>query len=203
MIKNVIFDVGNVLVNFRPLEVMGDLNFPEDIIKALNEKMIMSTLWNELDLSIRPMKEVFQDMIDKVPEYKEYAKKFFEKADEMCICYDYSEDWLKSFKEKGYNTYILSNYSKELWEIHEKLKVFKFLPYIDGKVVSGYVQKIKPDPAIYDILLKTYNLNPKECVFFDDRQINIDAAKKKGINGILFTSKINAEKGFDKLTKGE
>lgn len=201
MIKNVIFDVGNVLVNFRPLEVMGDLHFPENVIKALNEKMVNSPLWNELDLSIRPMKEIFNLMIEEVPEYRQYTSQFFEKADEMCVAYDYSKEWVKSFKDRGYNTYILSNYAKELWEIHESQGVFNFLPNIDGKIVSGFVQKIKPDKAIYDILLKTYNLNPEECVFFDDRKENIEKAIELGINGILFTSKDDADKKFNELVR--
>lgn len=201
MIKNVIFDVGNVLVNFRPLEVMGDLHFPENVIKVLNEKMVNSPLWNELDLSIRPMKEIFNLMIEEVPEYRQYTSQFFEKADEMCVAYDYSKEWVKSFKDRGYNTYILSNYAKELWEIHEGQGVFNFLPNIDGKIVSGFVQKIKPDEAIYDILLKTYNLNPEECVFFDDRKENIEKAIELGINGILFTSKDDADKKFNELVR--
>lgn len=198
MIKNIIFDVGNVLVNFRPVEVMQDLHFPQEVIDSLYENMVMSSLWNELDLSIRPMNEVFEDMINLVPEYKEYSRQFFKQLDDICVSYDYSREFVKSFKDRGYKTFVLSNYSDELWTMHEK-DTFTFLPYLDGKIVSGFVHLIKPDEAIYKLLLETYDLKAEECVFFDDREENIIAAKKIGINGIVFNGKDEAMMEFEQL----
>lgn len=198
MIKNIIFDVGNVLVNFRPEELMRDLDFPQEVIDRLNKEVVLSELWSELDLSIRPMDEVFEDMINLIPEYKEYTRKFFSKPEELCIAFDYSETWVKSFKDKGFNTFVLSNYSRELWELHESCQ-FPFLPYLDGKIVSGYVNLIKPDEKIYRLLLDTYNLNAEECVFFDDREDNIKAAEQLGIKGILFKNIDDAKKKFELL----
>lgn len=61
-----------------------------------------------------------------------------------------------------------------------------FVNDVDGKVVSGFVNMIKPQPEIYKCLLEKYNLVPSECVFIDDRMDNVEAARQVGINGIQF-----------------
>lgn len=198
MVKNIIFDVGNVLVEFRPIGLMEDLGFPKDVIDELYNKVVMNAMWNELDRGIQTEKEVIEDFKKLVPGLESYLDQFFFDTTNLCFSYDYSADWLKSFQEKGYKTYILSNYPKDIWALHEKTQ-FTFMPYVNGKIVSGYVKMIKPDEEIYKCLLETYNLKPEECVFMDDRPANIETARKLGFNGIVFTSKEEAEKELEKL----
>jgi FMN phosphatase YigB (HAD superfamily) len=90
-------------------------------------------------------------------------------------------------KEKGYRIYLLSNYSEDFFRVHTKDA--SFMDELDGKVVSYEIHKIKPDAAIYMHLLDKYQLDAKECVFFDDRQENTKAAEELGIRSYTITSK--------------
>ena len=189
MIKNIIFDIGNVLVHFRPLEVMAELGMNEDTVQAVADATIRSPLWCELDRGVIPEETVIQMMKQTAPDnYKDDVQTFFDKGRHLLVkSFDYSEDWLKSLKEKGYQIFLLSNYPQRFFEMHSKNN-FTFMPYINGKIVSGYVKKIKPDIEIYNLLLDQYSLTPQECVFIDDVKENIEGAEKAGIHGIHFTN---------------
>ena len=90
-------------------------------------------------------------------------------------------------KQMGYHLYILSNYSKDLFDKHTKGA--SFLEDMDGIVVSYQVNAIKPEKAIYDYLFETYQLSPQECFFLDDRLENIEAAKELGMDGVQIKSR--------------
>ena len=189
MIKNIIFDIGNVLVHFRPLEVMAELGMNEDTVQAVADATIRSPLWCELDRGVIPEETVIQMMKQTAPDnHKDDVQTFFDKGSHLLVkSFDYSADWLKSLKEKGYQIFLLSNYPQRFFEMHSKNN-FTFMPYINGKIVSGYVKKIKPDIEIYNLLLDQYSLTPQECVFIDDVKENIEGAEKAGIHGIHFTN---------------
>lgn len=187
-LKNVIFDIGNVLVEFRPEDYMRDLGFSEEAIGKISELIILGGIWDQLDLGIKNPEDIYNEMKAVVPEYQELIDVFIDedKVKELVRPYDYAEEWVKSVKEKGYNVYLLTNYPERMFDIHEKAGRFPFIPYIDGKVVSAKVKMAKPDSSIYELLLEKYNLDPKECMFFDDRPVNVEAAKKLGIDARLF-----------------
>ena len=93
--------------------------------------------------------------------------------------------------------YLLSNYPVGLFEIHSPH--FTFLPYTDGRVVSGYVKCVKPDERIYRCLLEKYSLRPQECVFLDDLAENVEGAKKLGIHGIHFQGYEDASTKLERM----
>lgn len=186
MIKNIIFDVGNVLVTFRPDNTMRDLGIPEEKIADMAKATYSNPLWIELDRGVVPEEIAISHMKEEYPELSEYIDLFFEKGrPHLVVKTDYAPGWLKGLQEMGYKTYLLSNYPDNMFEMHAKT-TFNFMPYIDGKVVSGHVKMIKPNADIYEYLLKEYDLNPEECVFIDDRQENVDTAISVGIHGIVF-----------------
>lgn len=200
MIKNIIFDIGNVLVNFRPLEVMKELGMDEETVKAVAGVTIESPLWCELDRGVIPEETVIEMMKSSAQDqYKDDVQRFFTEGSPYLVkSFDYSADLLKSLKQQGFNIFLLSNYPVSLFELHSK-QSFTFMPYVDGKVVSGYVKLIKPDLDIYNTLLKQYNLIPHECVFIDDLKANIEGAEKAGIKGIHFTSYEEVQKQLTTL----
>lgn len=187
MIKNIIFDVGNVLVDFRDLAYMADLGFSEELAMEFQKKVVWNPLWQELDRGVLDPKEVMEEMKKLVPSHKKEADLFFDRLDEIVESFPYAQEWLHSLRERGYKTYLLSNYPKDLFEGHVENGRFTFMKDIDGKVVSAYEKCIKPDPAIYNCLLHRYQLQPSECVFLDDRKENVEAAIALGIHGIHFT----------------
>lgn len=91
---------------------------------------------------------------------------------------------IKDCKNKGHSVYLLSNWSKESYELMQQMYP-EFFDLFDGKIISGEVGYNKPDPRIYQHLLATYNLDPKDCFFIDDQQTNVKAACSLNINGIV------------------
>lgn len=199
MIKNIIFDVGNVLVSFRPDDVMRDLGIPEEKIADMAAATYASKWWIEFDRGVMPEEEIIAHMKEDNPQYAKEIDLFFKKGTPyLVIPFDYSPGWLKGLQNRGYKTYLLSNYSDSMFGLHAK-STFNFMDCIDGKVVSGHVKMIKPDAEIYEYLLKKFSLEPEECVFIDDRPENVETAVKLGINGIVFTSEEQANAELEKL----
>lgn len=188
MIKNIIFDIGGVLVAFEPVRVLREMGLPEEEVKVIFEHSAGGPDWKELDRGVMKKEDVYNKMIATMPsEYKADAKRFFTQEILKTVrSFPYSADWLKSLKERGYNLYLLTNYPAEMFEYHWK-NVFTFAPYVDGKIVSGQEKLIKPDHAIYEALIKKYNLTPSESVFIDDLAVNVQGARETGLNAIQFT----------------
>jgi putative hydrolase of the HAD superfamily len=186
MIKNVIFDVGGVLVDFRWRALMDDLGLPHERQDEFEKKVFGSKWWGELDRGVLDEEYV----VDKIRENnKEHINEFelvWANQVDLVATYDYVNNWIDSLKAKGLKIYLLSNYPKSIFSLHEEKGKFTFIDKIDGRVVSGFVGMVKPDAEIYELLMKKYGLNAKECVFIDDRAENIKAAKALGMEGIVF-----------------
>ncbi len=185
MISNVVFDIGMVLVNFRYREYMEDLGFAKEITDIFSKNIVENMLWGDLDLGIRPAEEVIRDMKDSVSEYPAEADAFFEQINDIVESFPYALPWIRELKREGYRVYLLSNYPKDLFALHAKGK-FTFADAVDGRIVSGYVKMVKPDPEIYKLLCMTYDLKPEECVFLDDREDNIKSAHALGFHTVRF-----------------
>lgn len=198
MIKNIIFDIGMVLVDFRWKGVMEDLHFPEEVIEYLDVNFINSKNWNELDRGVMKTEDIIANVKAVNPAYGEYVDRFFVHLADTIVSYDYSAPMMKSLKERGFKLYLLTNYPDELFKVSEREK-FTFMPYVDGKIVSSRVHFIKPDPEIYKVLLNEYDLKPEECIFMDDRKGNIDAANALGIHGFVFKSYEDAVEQIERI----
>lgn len=199
MIRNVVFDIGNVLVRFMPDVAMEQIGIAKENIASVLQATVCSKWWTEMDRGFLDEEVLWQYMMEDAPQLKEDIQLFKEKGkDKVVRAYDYAESWLKDLKERGFHIYLLSNYPKDYFACHSR-QFFPFMPYIDGKIVSAEVEMIKPDPNIYRALLATYDLQPEECVFFDDRKENIAAAKKLGIQTVLFENYEQATVQFEQL----
>lgn len=199
MIKNVIFDVGFVLVDFRWRDLMKDLKIPKDIQEKFAKTVFGSHWWNELDRGVLEEDEVVNKLReDNSPHYEEFDL-VWSNRDKIVEPFDYAVGMIEDLKAKGLKVYLLSNYPKSLFTMHTECGRFPFIDKVDGKVVSGFVQLVKPDREIYEYLLKEYNLKAEECVFIDDREENVDAAKEIGINGIWFWNYEQMMKELEKM----
>ena len=197
MIKNIIFDAGNVLVEIRWKELMRELGFKGEVLKQVCEATVCSDMWKEYDRSAYTDEELIESFIVNNPEIEKEIRLFMEHESEAIVAFPYAKGWVKSFKDNGYNCYILSNYSKST---HEKTKDERsYEEQIDGSIYSWQVRMVKPEPEIYLELLSRYSLVPQECVFLDDNVINVEVARELGIHAILFTTKEEAEIELRKL----
>lgn len=188
MIKNIIFDIGGVLVDFQPREAMRRIGISEEKIPALLDATVYSPLWVELDRGALPEEETIARMSAEHPELSAEIKNFFQNGIKYLVrsC-DYAAKWLRDYKMRGYKLYLLSNYPVSCFELHCRENLFTFLELTEGRIVSGYVKHIKPERAIYDTLLSAYGLTAGECVFIDDRADNVQAAREAGLHALRFT----------------
>ena len=187
-IKNIVFDVGGVLVDFCYMEYMRKLGFSEEMCREFEKDIIYSELWNDMDRGDLMLDEAGIKFKKRLREmYKpcdDEVDLFIENIKDIVKEYPYSKGLLQSLKDAGYGVYILSNYPRDLADMH--WKDFKFLPVADGYIISAYERIVKPDDKIYRLLTEKFGIDLTESVFIDDRQINIDAANALGMKGILF-----------------
>ena len=101
------------------------------------------------------------------------------------------------FLNMSYQVLVLSNFSDKV--ARDNPDALDFLEYVDGGILSYRDGVIKPDPAIYRLLISRYDLKPEECVFLDDTQKNLDAAEKFGIHTILFKGMEEAKERLREL----
>lgn len=201
MIKNIIFDIGGVLVDFHPVKTLQDMGLSFEEAEELYRIFVPD--WYKLDEGIVPHEDIFNEMIKRTPEkYKKTADTFFhEYLFSTVTSFDYSREWVKSLHDKGFNIYLLTNYSDDMFDFHWK-NVFTFADFVDGEVVSAKVKLIKPDERIYRTILEKYGLDAGESVFIDDRLENVEAACRLGIHGIRFTELEEVKKELDSLLNG-
>ncbi len=182
MIKNIIFDLGNVLLKFKPEEFLLQFLSDKEYIKQFVTKITRSKLWLDLDRGYESLENAEIIFLSKYPEEKELISLFFNHWMEMLTPIEENINILLDLSESGYKTYILSNYIKEAFKfVKDK---FDFFMLFDGQIISGEEKVIKPEKAIYESLLKRYQLIPEESLFIDDVLFFLKPAKKLGISTI-------------------
>ena len=197
MIKNIVFDLGRVLVDFVPDGYLRSLGFGNATVQALQEK-VFGPYWRFYDrgdfASITDLREF---LVEKYPEYAvEIHRTLRTDWVRMHTLKPDSAAYLHELKKRGYRIFILSNLAKESYEF---VSGYDFFTEVDGGVFSYQERVIKPDEKIYHILLDRYALLPEETLFFDDNAENIAAAQRIGIHGILFTTLPEAKAQAEKL----
>ena len=201
MIKNVIFDIGNVLVTFDWDVLAREIGFTDDDLILFREKII-GERWDEFDRGVMPEEEAMDYIKEAIPGLEEKFETLWRRIDEAISVYPYVDGWMKQLKDEGYHIYLLSNFPRKLFR-HEEATKFDFIRYVDGKIISSYVRMIKPDKEIYECLLDTFSLKPEECVFLDDRKKNVEAAKALGINGIWFENYEQAKEELEGILSAD
>lgn len=197
MIKNIIFDIGNVLAAFAWKDYFKSFGYEEEILNRLAKATTLSSYWNEFDRGVLSDEEVLQGFIANDPELEYAIRETLTRVPGLVKEFDYSTPWVKELKSQGYKVYYLSNFPKTARA--DCADELSFVEYMDGGVFSYEVQLIKPDAAIYKCLLERYHLVAEECVFFDDLEKNIVAAHEMGIHGIVFESKEQAMEKLEQL----
>ena len=180
-IKNIVFDLGRVLIKFEPKEYI-EQNIPEEKREDFYNGIFGSTEWLMLDrgtLSYEDAKKIFKERVSGVD--KQIDRLFDVDFFEILQPIEENVKLLPKLKEK-YNLYILSNFHQPAFE--HIFKKYDFFRLFDGHTVSCYYYLLKPEKEIYDTLIEKFNLIPEETVFIDDSKVNIDACEKEGIRGI-------------------
>ncbi len=191
MIDTVIFDVGMVLAEFCWKEYLESLGFDEEINKRIANATVFTDTWNQFDRSKKSDEEVLAEFISHEPSLEKQITMFFNQIGKSVRSYEDSEEWVRNLKKQGYKVYILSNYPERTY-IQSK-EDLTFLKYVDGALFSFQDKVIKPEPEIYQILLKRYGINANSAVFLDDVMANLEEAKRQGLHTIHVTDRVKAK----------
>lgn len=183
MIRNIIFDLGNVIINYNQKQIINNFTEKENEIKYIYDEIFNAPEWELMDLG-----DITNDgAIEKINKRNEfrYAK----------LTEDFLHEWYKKqpinrdiveiakrLKEKEYNLYVLSNMANLTYEY---FKNDEFFELCTGIVISAHEHLKKPNEKVYRLLLERYNLNAEECLFIDDDDSgkNYETANRIGIKG--------------------
>lgn len=197
MIKNVIFDVGRVLVAFDWEDYLKEFDYSEEKYKKIAAATFAGSVWPERDRGLYDEEEYIRQFTALAPEYGEDIRKVIKESYKTIRPYPYAETWVKYLKEQGYHLYILSNYSDYM--LQKTRDRLTFLKYMDGVVFSCEVKELKPEPEIYKTLLEKYHLEAGESVFVDDMEENCAAARNLGIHAVCFRDFKQAASDLEKM----
>lgn len=197
MIKNVIFDIGNVLTDFRWKDFLRAKGFEGEELERIAKASVESTVWPELDRGVWSFEQVMEGFVKNAPDLEKRFHDAFDDMTDIVTIRAYALDWIRELKSQGFRVYYLSNFSRKIER--ECKKALIFCEEMDGGILSYRVRLIKPDPAIYQLLMSRYDLKPWESVFLDDTPVNVQAARELGMQGIVFQNLEQARNELEKL----
>ena len=184
MVKNVVLDMGNVLLNFNPEVSLNLYCSSEEEKEIIRRELFHGPEWKLGDKGEIKDKDRFDLVKIRVPvEHHEALRNC---ADNWTICMtplEGAREFCERIKDLGLGIYVLSNASDAFYEYFPK---FLPLDFFNGVFVSSNYLMLKPDVEIYKRFLKEYDLKPEECLFVDDMEVNVEAAKQAGMNAFRF-----------------
>ena len=185
MIKNIIFDMGGVLLRFEPDYFIARLGITGSDADLLHREVFRSADWVRMDRGTLTDEEGVRRICARLPAHLHKA------ASELICRWEHPEilpmegmaDLIGELKAAGYGIYLLSNaFTRQ----HEYWHRVPGSEYFDDTLISADVKLLKPQREIYELALNKFGINADECMFIDDRADNIEMAETCGIRGIVF-----------------
>ena len=192
IMKNIVFDLAGVVV------ARNEARCPQQIMDYfyfINLGETLPDFWNDYDRGTREIDSVAEKLAIFRGSDFETAKRLMLAAITYQEVIPATESLIEDLKGAGYRLFVLSNMSKDYIEFLRKLSVFQ---HFEGEIISCEVNLIKPEKEIYQLLLDTYNLDPEQTMFIDDRVENVEAAATLGIAPFHFDRR-NPEKSCEQL----
>lgn len=189
MIRNIVFDMGQVLIYFRPDIFIERLGVPQEDRPALLRELFNSVEWVQLDRGTITEEEAVASVCRRLPpRLHGYVRELvFSWWQRPLIPVEGMEELVRELKELGCGIYLLSNASIRLHQYFSRIPSSK---YFDGMVVSADWKLLKPQHEIYETLLREYQLRAEECFFVDDLSSNVEGARCVGMAGAIFRGDI-------------
>lgn len=191
-IDTVVFDIGNVLTDFGWENFLRNKGFDEAMVQRIGDATTRSEDWSEFDRGVLSTEQIIDRFVENDPEIEKEIRFAFSDLSGLLVERERSIPWIRALKAAGYKVLVLSNYSKQAEDACPE--AITFLSEVDGGILSYKDKVIKPDPAIYKLLMERYNLTAEKTVFIDDTEKNIIAARELGWKGIVFKSYDQVEK---------
>ena len=182
-----VFDLGGVLIDWNPRHLYRKLFDGDEVAMERFLTDICSQDWNLRQDAGRPFAEGVDDLVAEYPEHETLIRAWHERWPEtMRGAIEETVELLAELKTEGYPLFALSNWSAETF--HYAREQFDFIDWFDAMVISGEVKVAKPDPRIFDALLERAGRRAEQCLFVDDSETNVAAARRLGFDAVLFES---------------
>lgn len=182
-IKNIIFDVGGVLLKYRPREYTYRIISDPKAAEAVYRNLFDGDEWKQIDGGTMTEEEGIARVVKRIPQFADSVQLAMADWPSCLKVNEGMPEILGRLKSENYKLYLLSNTSLRFYEYSPKFEMFRLF---DGMVISAKEKLLKPDPAIYHCLANRFHLKLKECLFIDDMQVNIEGAEKVGMHGHHF-----------------
>lgn len=184
MIRNLIFDMGGVLIRFDRELFLDRLGVREPDRTLLRNQVFLSLEWARMDRGSMTEEEAVESIRSRMPAHLHGAVEALVRHwDEPLLPIEGMEALIRELKEAGYGIYLLSNASYRQHEYWPRIPASR---YFDGVLISADEKVVKPQPEIYRLALERFELLPEECFFVDDLPGNVEGASVCGISGAVF-----------------
>ena len=192
--KNILFDMGNVLVTYNPEWVIRHYTEDEELIREVKNIVFNSQEWFLLDAGLIEEEKAERNWMERLSSDK--ARELAHLSFQNWHLYNMkvipgTAEMIRALKENGKEIYLLSNASMRLLSIYKE--VIPAVECFSGVFYSAAHKCVKPQDIIYERFLKEYSLKPSDCFFIDDLEENISAAKAVGISGAVMKSRTAKE----------
>jgi putative hydrolase of the HAD superfamily len=189
MIKNILFDMGNVLIRFDREHFIARLGVPPEDRPLLMREVFLSVEWIQMDRGILPDEKAAAQICRRLPEgLHDAVGKLVSMWERPILPIDGMYELIGELKEKGYGIYLLSNASVRQHEYWPRVPASRFF---DGKIISADEGVMKPHPDFYFRALERFGLAAEECFFIDDAPANVEGALHCGIPGAVFHANVS------------
>jgi 2-haloacid dehalogenase len=184
-IDTVVFDLGNVLIQWDPRHLYRKIFGADEAAMEYFLSEVCTMAWNEQQDRGRSWEDGIAEAIARHPAYAPQIRAFYERWEEMIPgALEDTVDILQQLRTLNVRLLALTNWSAQTYHFAEAR--FPFLSWFEGIVVSGRERLVKPEPAIYQLLIQRYQLRPETTAFIDDSLRNVAAAQDQGLQAIHF-----------------
>lgn len=184
MIKNLVFDMGNVLARFDVHAHAASFTNDPAQQQLLVDRVFRSVEWVQMDRGTIAIPEGVRRLEAAVPaSIRPYVRAYVLDWYRHFTPMPGMEELIAQLKAEGYGIYLLSNAASNVHDYEQMLSVFR---HFDGKFFSSDYGLLKPDARIYRKFLEIFSLHAEECLFVDDMNVNIEGALNEGFSGFVF-----------------
>ena len=186
MYKNIVFDIGGVLVDYDPKGYLSKLFNNAELEEFLYSIIFDSEEWKLLDQGKITRALAERRMLEAAGPHRYEAQLVLDDWRELMTTKLDTVDLILALRHSGHHLYFLSNIPEDIYLMFQQRR--RFMQLFEGGVPSFAAKTAKPDPEIFKLLLNTYELSPAETLFIDDSPTNIAAAESLGMTGLQFKS---------------
>lgn len=189
MIRNILFDMGNVLILFDRNLFLDRLDLSREDKQILYRDVFASVEWAQMDRGSKTEETALASICRRLPQrLHAAAEELVFRWDEPLIPIPGMYELVEELKEKGYGIYLLSNASRRQHDYWPRIETGRFF---DGTFISADAHVVKPQPEIYRMCLEKFGLKAGECFFIDDVGANIEGAVFCGLSGAVFHNDVS------------